>query len=334
MPSQLRDVSNIDLTTRVLGHDLAVPFLLSPTGSSRLIHHDKEIGVARAAEKFGALYTISTMGNTSLEDIATLSDGPLMFQIYILRDRELTREFVRRTKAAGIHALCLTVDISVAGNRERDLVSGMTMPPRLTPQSLWSYATHPRWGLSFLLHPEFRLANVDHRVDAIGKGSMALIEYVNSQFDRSVTWDDVAWLAEQWNGPFVIKGLLSPEDARRARDVGATALMISNHGGRQLDSAPAPMDCIGAIRDAVGSDLELILDGGIRRGTHILKAIAGGANAVSIGRPYLYGLAAGGQDGVMRALEILRSEVARSMALMGCASIEEIDRDKLISKRI
>jgi L-lactate dehydrogenase (cytochrome) len=332
MPSQLRDTSKIDLSSKVLGCDVDLPIILSPTGMSRLFHHEKELAVVKAAEKFNTLYSLSTMATTSMEEVSSASNAPLMFQIYILKDRGLTTEFVQRAKSENYRALCLTVDTAVAGNRERDLIHGMTMPPRLALKSLWSYATHLHWGLNFLLRPDFKLANVVHRVDAIGKGSMSLIDYVNQQFDRTVSWDDVAWLRKQWDGPFVIKGLQSVDDIRQARDIGASAVMISNHGGRQLDSAPAPIDCIGAARDAIGDDLELILDGGIRRGIHVVKSLAAGANAVSIGRPYLYGLAAGGQQGVERALEILRSETERTMALSGCASISDIHSKMLIRR--
>ena len=200
------------------------------------------------------------------------------------------------------------------------------MPPKITLKNFFSYGTSFRWLYNLLRDPDFKLANVAHRVDALGGGAMGLIEYVNSQFDRTVTWDDAAWLAEQWDGPFGIKGLQSVGDVKRAREIGATAVMVSNHGGRQLESTPAPVSCIPAMRDAIGDDLELIVDGGIRRGTHIIKALALGANAVSIGRPYLYGLASGGQKGVELALEILKTELERSMALLGCNSIADIDK--------
>ena len=324
MPAYLRDISRIDTTTTVLGQKLALPFFLAPTGMSRLFHHDAEPAVARAAQKFGTLYTLSTMGTTRIEEIAAQGPGPWMFQIYILKDRELTREFVQRCQAAGFQALCLTVDTALAGNRERDRRTGMIMPPRFTLKSFASFAAHPRWAWHLLMNPNFQLANVAHRVDVLGKGTVSLIDYVNNQFDRTVTWDDVAWLVEQWGGPFVIKGLQSADDARRAVQVGASALMISNHGGRQLEGTPAPVDCVAPIRDAVGDKLELIVDGGIRRGTHVLKALAVGANACSIGRAYLYGLASGGQPGVERALGLLKNELDRSMALLGCRTIAEI----------
>jgi len=322
LPNHLRDISTIDLGTTLLGQKLAWPVFLAPTGMSRLFHHEAEPAVARAAQKFGTFYTLSTMGTTRIEDIAAQGAGPWMFQIYILKDRALTAEFVERCKAAKYQALCLTVDTALAGNRERDRVTGMVMPPRFSLKSFASFASHPRWAFHLLKNPDFQLANVVHRVGNLN--TVSLIDYVNSQFDRTVNWDDVAWLVEQWGGPFVLKGIQSPADAKRAVEVGASAIMISNHGGRQLDAAPAPVDCIGAIREAVGDRLELIVDGGIRRGTHVLKALALGANAVSIGRPYLYGLASGGQAGVERALGLLRSELERSAALLGCRSIADI----------
>lgn len=324
MPRYLVDVDEIDLSTSLLGTRISMPVFLSPTGMSRLFHHEKEIAVARAAERFDILYSLSTIGTSSIEDIAAATAAPKMFQVYILKDRELTKEFVTRSRAAGFQALCLTVDTPLAGNRERDHRTGMVMPPRLTLKSLASFLAHPHWSLHFLRDPDFRLANVMHRVDALGGGAMGLIDYVNSQFDRTVTWDDAAWLAEQWDGPFVIKGLQSADDAKRAVEIGATAIMISNHGGRQLDSAPAPVDCIRPMRDAIGNKLELIVDGGVRRGTDVLKALGLGATACSFGRPYLYALAAGGQAGVERMLGLFRAELERDLALLGCRSVAEI----------
>lgn len=323
-PRYLSDVSQIDLSRRVLGCELKLPFFLSPTGMSRLFHHDKELGAARAAARHGTLYSLSTMATTSLEDVARAAPGPQMFQIYIFRDRGLTRELVQRCKQAGYKALCLTVDTPIAGYRERDLRQGMTMPPRLTPATFLSFATSFEWALNLVLHPDFRLANVVHRVDALGRGAMSLIDYVNSQFDPSITWKDAEWLAQEWGGPFAIKGMSTVDDARQAMAIGASTAMLSNHGGRQLDGVPAPLDVLPRIRDAVGSGLELIVDGGVRRGTHVLKAIALGADACSIGRPYLYGLAAGGEAGVDHAIGLLKAEVARGLALLGCRSVAEL----------
>lgn len=323
-PRVLNDISQIDLGLDVLGTRIGLPFFLSPTGMSRLFHHQKELAVARAAHRAGTLYSLSTMATTSLEDVAAASPGPKMFQIYIFKDRGLTKELVERCKASKYHALCLTVDTPVAGNRERDFVTGMTMPPRLTPRSLMSFVASPAWSLNFLLSPDFRLANVMHRVDALKNGPMGLIQYVNSQFDRTISWDDAAWLAKEWGGPFVIKGLSTAEDAKRAASIGASAVMISNHGGRQLDSSPASIECLREMRDAVGDAIELIVDGGIRRGTHVLKALALGASACSIGRAYLYGLAAGGEAGVDRALGLLRSELLLDCALLGVNRVTDI----------
>jgi L-lactate dehydrogenase (cytochrome) len=325
LPRYLINVEKIDLTTTVLGQQLDMPMFLAPTGMSRLFHHDREIAVAKAAEKFGTLYSLSTLGTASIEEISQTISSPKMFQIYILKDRELTREFMQRCRDSSFEVMCLTVDTPLAGNRERDLVTGFTMPPRFSAKSLWSFVTHPYWTMHLALNRDFELKNVAHRVGELGKmGTTSLIAYVNAQLDQTVTWEDAAWLAAQWDGPFVIKGIQTAEDARRAVDAGASAIMISNHGGRQLEATPAPVDCIQPIRAAVGDALELIVDSGVRRGTHIIKALALGADACSTGRGYLYGLAAGGQEGVERALEIYRSELQRSMALLGCTQIGDI----------
>jgi L-lactate dehydrogenase (cytochrome) len=325
LPRYLKNVEKIDLKTTVLGQQLDLPIFLSPTGMSRLFHHDKEIAAAKAAEQFGTLYSLSTLGTSSIEEVSQAISSPKMFQIYILKDRELTVEFLQRCRDSSFQVMCLTVDTPLAGNRERDLVTGFTMPPKFSLKSLWSFATHPYWLMHLVLNPDFELKNVAHRVGALSKtGTVGLISYVNDQLDRTVTWEDAAWLAKQWGGPFVIKGIQTPSDARRAVDAGASAIMISNHGGRQLEATPAPVDCVAPIRDAVGDALELIVDGGVRRGTHIIKALALGADACSTGRGYLYGLAAGGQKGVERALEIYRSELERDMALLGCTEISEI----------
>lgn len=329
LPNVLVDVSSINLRTRFLGADVEMPLMLSPTGMSRLFHHHKELGVACAAASAGLMYSLSTMATTNIEDVAKASNGPKMFQVYVFRDRGLTRELVQRCKESGYKALCLTVDTPIGGNRERDLRSGMVMPPKFSLASLMSFVASPQWSLNYLRDPNFDLANVAHRVDLLKSQSLNLMTYVNSQFDPTVSWKDAEWLAGEWGGPFVIKGLSRPDDAKAAQGIGASALMISNHGGRQLDSSPAALDCLAPIRDAVGNDLELIVDGGIRRGSDILKAVALGANACSIGRPYLYGLAAGGEKGVTRALTLLKAELARDMALLGCNDIKQIDRTRV-----
>lgn len=331
MPEYLRDISSVDTSTSVLGTSLTAPIILSPTGMSRLFHHQKEIAVAKAAASAGLMYSLSTMGTTSIEDVGAVTPGPKMFQIYIHKDRSLTDEFVDRAKDAGYSALCLTVDTPLAGNRERDGRSGFEIPPRLKLKSLLSFASHPRWAFNLLRYPDFGLANLAGRHDAFAGGAMGVIKYVNSQFDRTVTWDDVARVVDRWGGPFVIKGIQSAADARRAVDVGASAIMISNHGGRQLDFTPAPIDCVAPIREAISDALELIVDGGVRRGTDIIKALALGANAVSIGRPYLYALAACGQPGVSRLLSLFQEELERDMALLGTPTVSGIKRKHVLA---
>ncbi|MCB1667641.1 MAG: alpha-hydroxy acid oxidase [Porticoccaceae bacterium] len=326
IPNYLTDVSNINTATRLFNRHIDWPVILSPTGMNRLFHHQAEPAVARAAAKSGTFYTLSTLATTSLENIAKETGGPKIFQIYILKDRGLTAEFVQRCKVAGYDALCLTVDTAIAGNRERDLVHGMSMPPRFTAKSLWSYATHFEWALNLLLQPQFTLANISSKTHALGTNTTSVADYINNQFDPSICWDDAAWLAELWGGPLTIKGVHSVHDALKAKEIGATSIMISNHGGRQLDGAPAAVDCLPPIKEALKDDLELIVDGGIRRGSHVVKALALGADAVSIGRPYLYGLAAGGEAGVEKALHILKTEVARCMALLGCRTSKDINR--------
>ncbi|MBU2531337.1 MAG: alpha-hydroxy-acid oxidizing protein, partial [Alphaproteobacteria bacterium] len=329
MPSMLTDLGNLDTSATVLGQKVEWPVIMAPTGINRLFHHDGERAVARAAAKAGTLYSLSTMSNVSIEEIGGLTSGPKCFQIYIHRDRGLTREFVDRCKAARFNALCLTVDTLVAGNRERDLRTGMIMPPRLTMRSLASFATHWRWAYNYLTTEKFELANLANNKRAGAEKLISVIDYVNSQFDPSITWADAEELIAQWDGPFAFKGIMTADDARRAVDIGATAIMVSNHGGRQLDGAPSPFECIAEIADAVDGRAEVILDGGVRRGSHVLKAIAMGATACSIGRGYLYPLAAGGEAGVTRALSRLRAEIERDMTLMGCDRLSKLDRNCL-----
>ncbi|MBV1900717.1 MAG: alpha-hydroxy-acid oxidizing protein [Kordiimonadaceae bacterium] len=329
VPEVLVDVSKVDMATTILGQKVDWPVILSPTGMSRLFHHEGERATSSAAYRSGTIYTLSTLSSIALEEVAGHTEGPKMFQIYIHRDRGLTQEFVERSRAAGYKALCLTVDMPVAGNRERDLRTGMTMPPKLTLAGLFSFASHPYWTLNYLFHEKFGLENVKHRISKGSSNASSIIDYVNEQFDPSVTWDDAEKVIAAWGGPFAIKGIMSAKDAVRAVDIGATTLIVSNHGGRQLDSAPAPFDCLPDIVEAVKGRAEIILDGGIRRGTHVVKALAMGADACMMGRPYLYGLAAGGEKGVMRVISLLKQEIARDMALMGCKNISELDADRL-----
>lgn len=329
IPNALADLSSMDLSVNVLGQKIDWPVFCSPTGMNRLFHHDGERAVCRAAQKSKTMYSLSTVSSVSIEEIGALTQGPKCFQIYIHKDRGLSYEFIERCKQANFSALCLTVDTLVAGNRERDLVSGMSIPPKFTLKSMLSFVMHPAWSLNYLRSEKFELANVSDQIEEGSGKLISIIEYINSQFDRSITWKDAEQAVQAWGGPFAIKGIMSVEDARRAVDIGASAVMISNHGGRQLDGATAPFDQLGDIVDAVGDKIEVILDGGVRRGTHVLKALAMGAKACMIGRGYLYALAAGGQPAVERALTRLRDEVERDMILMGCSNVSELNRSKL-----
>ena len=326
VPEYLVDMANIDTTTKVLGREISMPLFLAPTGMTRLFHHDGETAVSKAAAAAGTYYSLSTVGATSIEDVAAACNGPKCFQIYVMKDRSLTREFIQRCKDAKYDALTLTVDIPVAGNRERELRYGFSMPPKLNLAGIVGFAARPGWVYRALTHPKAILANVAHKIPEGSSQSTSLIEYIASQFDPSVTWEDLEWMIAEWGGPFAIKGILSPADARRAVDRGVTAIMVSNHGGRQLDGTLSAFDALGPILDEVGGECEVICDGGIRRGTHVLKALARGATACSMGRPYLFGLAAAGQAGVAKAIELLRAEIVRGMGLIGCRNIGEIGR--------
>ena len=324
-PRCLVDVSAIDTKTTVFGETIDWPFFCSPTALSRLFHYEGERAVARAAHAAGTFYSLSSFSSMSIEEVAKLTPGPKAFQVYVLKDRGLTREFIQRARDAGFKALQLTVDVAVSGNRERDIVTGMTVPPKLSLMSLIDIAMHPTWVYRHLSSPKIDMANVAHRPPPGSDKLGGIIQYLNNQLDRAVTWDDAEWMIKEWGGPFAIKGVMTATDARRALGVGATAVMLSNHGGRQLEFSPAPFDTLKEVVDEVGDKLEIILDGGIRRGVHVLKALALGATVCSGGRPYLYGLGAGGEAGVAKALHILRSVVERDMALAGAARVSDLD---------
>jgi L-lactate dehydrogenase (cytochrome) len=324
VPEYLIDVKSIDTSTRVLGREISMPLFLAPTGMTRLFHHDGETAVSKAAAAAGTYYSLSTVGSTRIEDVASVCDGPKCFQIYVMKDRGLTREFIQRCKDANYDSLALTVDLPVAGNRERELRYGFTMPPKFNLAGLAGFAARPAWVYRTLTHPKAILANVAHKIPEGSSQNTSLMEYVASQFDPSVTWKDLEWMISEWGGPFAIKGILSASDARKAVDCGVSAIMVSNHGGRQLDGTLSAFDALDAIVDEVGGECEIICDGGIRRGTHVIKALARGATACSMGRPYLFGLAAAGQAGVTKVLDLLRAEIERDMKLIGCRSIAEI----------
>jgi L-lactate dehydrogenase (cytochrome) len=332
VPNVLSGVDSVDLRTRVLGQDLHLPLFFSPTAMQRLFHHEGERAIAAAAAKFGTMFGVSTIGTCSIEELGALNDAPKLFQIYVHNDPALTSDLIQRCKAAKFDALALTVDTIVAGNRERDLVTGMTTPPKLTPRSILSFLRHAEWTINHVSRARFDLPNVSKYIEQGRNVSSSVAAYIDSQMKRSIDWEDAARMIEEWGGPFAIKGVMSVPDAKRAVEIGATAIMISNHGGRQLDACRAPFDQLPAIVDAVGGQIEIILDGGIRRGTHVLKSLAMGATACSGGRMYLYALAAAGTAGVERAMDLLRREIERNMFLMGCKSIGELNRSMLAAR--
>lgn len=323
IPRCLMDVGSVTTLTRILGQRIEWPVFCSPTGASRLFHPEGERAVARAAAKAGTLYTLATGSTHSLEDIAAISEGPKMFQLYLYKDRDITRELIERCKRSGYGALCVTVDTPVSGKRERDLRSGFGVPPKWTLSTLASFARHPAWVVGQMRKGALSMANFADR--GVSASLLAHSKRFAGQLDSSVTWKDVRELIELWGGPFALKGIMSADDARRAADAGVTAVIVSNHGGRQLDGAAASIEALPEIARAVGDRIEVILDGGIRRGTHVLKALSLGAKACSIGRPYLYGLGAGGEAGVAKALSILRAELELAMQLSGCADLNSID---------
>ena len=329
IPNILASVGEPDMSVNVFGHKIDMPLFLSPTAMQRLYHHDGDKASARAAEKFGTFYSMSTMATSSIEEISNISDGPKLFQLYIHKDQALTDNLIDRCKIAKFKGLCLTVDTVVAGNREKDHRTGFTTPPKLTLKSLMSFAAHPKWTVNYLTHEKFKLANVAHFTkngSSIAKGVM---EYINEQYDPAMSWKDAEYCVKRWKGPFALKGLMSVEDAKKAVDIGASAIMLSNHGGRQLDGSRSPFDQLPAIVDAVGGKIEIIVDGGIRRGTHVLKALAMGATACSFGKGFLFALGAGGQQGVEMVLKRMRDEIRRDMILMGYKSIKDLNPSKI-----
>lgn len=333
VPRVLRDVSNIDTSTTVLGRTIPLPLVLSPTGFTRIAHSQGELAVARAAARHGLPYGLSTMGTRSIEEVAEVSDGPKWFQIYTWRDRGLVKDLVDRSAAAGYEAILLTVDTAVLGRRERDVRRGYTLPPKIGLDTLIDGAIHPGWSLDFLRNDPITFANVASNNDA-GDGSSAvtLSEYINTQFDQALSWSDVEWLQSIWNGPIVLKGVQSVADAEIAAGLGVDAIALSNHGGRQLDSAPAPIDLVAPVAQAVGGQLDILCDGGVRRGSDVVKAVALGATACMIGRPYLYALGAAGERGVDFVLDFFANGVAQTMALTGETSMGALSPD-LVNRR-
>jgi len=333
IPNVLADVSNINLSTTVLGQKIDFPLFLAATAMHRLYHHHGEKATAKAAEKMGTIFGTSTMATTSIEEIGKLTKGPKLFQLYIHKDRGLSDNLIERCKESSFNSMCLTVDTVVAGNRERDHRTGFSTPPRLTLESLLSFAMHPAWSLNYLFGSKFKLENIIHMTNKGTSIDKSVIDYINEQFDPSMNWKDAGYCVKKWGGPFALKGVMSVEDAKKAIDIGCSAIMISNHGGRQLDGSRAPFDQLAEIVDSVGDKIEVILDGGIRRGTHVLKALALGAKACSFGKGYLFALAAAGEQGGEAILQKIKEEINRDMILMGCKSVKDLNRSKIIFRK-
>ncbi|UEM11122.1 alpha-hydroxy-acid oxidizing protein [Bradyrhizobium barranii subsp. barranii] len=328
LPNVLRGVQDVDLSVTIMGQKLALPFYCSPTALQRLFHHEGERAVAAAAASYGTMFGVSSLGTVSLEELRKAHDTPQVYQFYFHRDRGLNRAMMQRARDAGVEVMMLTVDSITGGNRERDLRTGFSIPFRLTPAGMLQFAIKPMWGIQYVSHEKFRLPQLEEHVDMSG-GAMSIGRYFTEMLDPAMNWDDVAEMVRTWNGPFCLKGIMSVEDARRAVDIGCAGIVLSNHGGRQLDGSRSAFDQLAEIVDAVGDRIDVMMDGGIQRGTHILKALSLGAKAVGLGRYYLYPLAAAGRPGVERALGLLRAELVRDMKLMGCTSISQLSRANL-----
>jgi L-lactate dehydrogenase (cytochrome) len=328
VPNVLRGVETVDLSVTVMGQKLGMPVYCSPTALQRLFHHQGERAVAAAAAKYGTMFGVSSLGTVSLEELRKAHDTPQVYQFYFHRDRGLNRAMMERARQAGVEVMMLTVDSITGGNRERDLRTGFSIPFRLTIGGMVQFAVKPKWGIDYVTHERFRLPQLQEHVDMSG-GAMSIGRYFTEMLDPAMNWDDVAEMVRLWNGKFCLKGVMSVEDARRAAEIGCSGIVLSNHGGRQLDGSRAAFDQLAEVVDAVGDRIDVMMDGGIQRGTHVLKALSLGAKAVGIGRLYLFALAAAGQAGVERALELLRTEIVRDMKLMGCTSVSQLSRDNL-----
>ncbi|MEO0944865.1 MAG: alpha-hydroxy acid oxidase [Pseudomonadota bacterium] len=328
LPSVLTGVSDIDMSVTVMGQKLDMPVYCSPTALQRLFHHQGERAVAAAAETYGTMFGVSSLGTVSLEEMREKHRTPQCYQFYFHRDRGLNRAMMQRAKEAGIEVMMLTVDSITGGNRERDKRTGFSIPFRLTLGGMIQFAMKPMWGINYVTHERFRLPQLEDHVD-MGGGASSIGGYFTEMLDPSMSWDDVAEMVAEWDGQFCLKGIMTADDARRAADIGCTGVVLSNHGGRQLDGSRTPFDQLAEVVDAVGHRLDVMMDSGVQRGTHVLKALSLGAKAVGIGRGYLYALAAAGQPGVERSLGLLRDEIERDMKLMGVTNVQELGRDNL-----
>ncbi len=324
VPRILRDVSGIDTSTTFLGRTLTSPIIFSPTGFTRIAHSDGELAVARVAAQHQLPYCLSTLSTRSIEEVASVSNGPKWFQVYVWRDRALVHDMLQRAEAHGYEAIMLTVDTAVLGRRERDVRRGFTLPPKLGPGTIIDGITHPAWTWDFVRHDPITFANISGAAGRSVGTAVTLSDFISEQFDPALSWDDIAWFRERWKGHIILKGVQSVEDAVMAQQHGVNAVALSNHGGRQLDGAPAPIELIAPVAHATNGSLPIICDGGVRRGGDILKAIALGASVCTMGRSYLYGLGAAGEAGVEKAYGMLESELRRSMALTGTRTIAEV----------
>ena len=328
VPNVLRGVENIDLSTTIFGKKLDLPFYLSPTALQRLFHYDGERAVAKAAEKYNTMFGLSTLCTVPIEEFSNVNT-PKMFQFYYHKDRGINDAVLERVKASTFDVLALTVDTITAGNRERDLRTGFKSPPQLTLSSLFSFISKPMWGLNYVFRENFELPLLKDSVAELTNVSTSIGSYFSTMLDQSMNWDDAEKLASDWGGHFALKGVMNVEDAKRAIDIGCTGIIVSNHGGRQLDGQRSNFDQLAEIVDAVGDKIDVICEGGIQRSTHMLKALSMGAKAVAGGRLYLYALAAAGQTGVEKALDLYKTALKRDMKLMGCTKISELSRDNL-----
>ena len=323
------NLENRSVRTQMIGEDVAMPVALAPVGLTGMQHADGEILAARAAEKFGVPFTLSTMSICSIEDIAAHTTRPFWFQLYVMRDRPFAERLIERARAARCSALMLTLDLQILGQRHKDLKNGLTAPPKPTLANLLNLATKPRWCLGMLGTRRHQFGNVVGHVEGV-ENMASLASWTNSQFDPALNWGDVEWIKKRWGGKLILKGIQDPEDARLAADSGADALVVSNHGGRQLDGAASSIEALPPIVDAVGSRIEVWMDGGVRSGQDVLKALALGAKGTLIGRSFIYGLGAMGEAGVTRALEIIRNELDLTMAFCGRTNVRDIDRSVLL----
>lgn len=329
-PRHLVDVSRRDISTTVLGQRVALPVLLAPAGLAKLVHREGELAAARAAGDEGTVFALSTASSYSIEEVAAVATGPLWFQLYLWRDRDIVRSLVERAGRVGYQALMVTLDVPVVGRRDRDLRNGMSLPPRFTAASILDAARRPRWVADFLSGPRITFRNfIDSELGA-GDSGIALMAYVNRELTNpAATWEEMKWLRDAWRGKLLVKGVLTAEDAELALANSVDGLVVSNHGGRQLDGAPATMQVLPQIMEAVGDRAEVLVDGGFRRGSDVVKAIALGARAAMVGRPWFFGLAAGGAHGVRQTLRLLGGEIDQTLALLGRPTIGDLDRSAI-----